>query len=536
MNLQEELQLREELEANPSPARELVIRESLVQPVEQSVSQPDPLTMALEERGAQGRATLQSFNKDEIGMIQAGIQLAGKPIAGTALDVVGQVATDAIEGIGGFLSAIIPDVAEEPAKREIIKLWGALGDSDMVQDAADIVKGGVNYYKGWKKENPNAAKTLESAVNIGVLLAPVKGKPTAKPNILSRTAQKIEGSATKSSMKARSEFVGKLIAPKKTIKVLEKEVARTAEEGIGIFRKNVTQLSPAEKLMSKEVSKIKNVHPSKSLQMNYNAITSENSKLAVQLEKDLAKGAPFDFIPKTTSIKNIDNSITKLIAENPVIVGEVEKTAAKVATKAKELIANNKQTGSGLLKARKEFDAFIRNLKGDRAFESELDNALTISVREVRRSMNQTLADHAPNVAVKNSLKRQNILYDSLDNIAPKAAAEANTRIGQIMQNAAQALPIRNKIIQEAALRTGVGGLAATARYAPAVTGAAAGYGVYRGIKGLVMSPKTRAALSAVLKATDRALLSSKKPSLIRQMRADRALIIDLLKTPTEDK
>lgn len=534
MNPVEELKLREELDTNPSPVRELAIRESLV--AAQPQVQEDNLQSAFRERGEQGRATLKAFDEDEIGMIQAGIQLVGKPVAGTALDVVGQVATDAITGVGEFLSVIIPDMVEKPAKKEIIKLWGALGDTEMVQDAADIVKGGVDYYKGWKKENPNAAKTLESVVNIGVLLAPVKGKPTAKPTILGKTATKVKGSATKSSTKARSEFIGKLIAPKKTVKVLEKEVARTAEEGIGIFRKNITQLSPAEKLMAKETAKIKGVLPSKSLQMNYNAITAENSKLAVQLEKDLAKGAPFDFIPKTTSINNIDKSITKLIAENPVIVGEVEKTAVKVATKAKELIARNKQTGSGLLKARKEFDSFIRNLKGDRVFESELDNALTISVREVRRSMNRTLAEHAPNVAVKNSLKRQNILYDTLDNIAPKAAAEANTRIGQIMQNAAQALPIRNKIIQEAALLTGVGGLAATARYAPAVTGAAAGYGVYRGIKGLVMSPKTRTALSAVLKATDRALLSSKKPSLIRQMRADRALIIDLLKTPTEEE
>ena len=228
--------------------------------------------------------------------------------------------------------------------------------------------------------------------------------------------------------------------------------------------------------------------------------------------------------------RNIDDAVRKLISENPVIVGDAQRVAERVAKKAKELMSQNPSTAQGLLESRKQLDSWIRLQKGQKAFDPAMENALSVSVRTVRQTMNDTIGKAVPSVAVKNELRKQSLLYDALDNIAPKAAAEANTAIARAWQNAVKVLPFRGVANHELALLFGVGGLGAAAMFAPYVSGLLGVTLVGMGIKKAVMSANTRKGLGLLLKSVDRAVLTSKNPSMIKQLRADRALIIETLK------
>ncbi len=82
---------------------------------------------------------------------------------------------------------------------------------------------------------------------------------------------------------------------------------------------------------------------------------------------------------------------------------------------------------------------------------------------------------------------------------------------------------------QSFALIFGVGGLGAAAMFAPWILKGGAAAGIFYVGGRAVMSPKTRRGLGKLLKLTDRATLKISDPAVLRQIRADRALIVELL-------
>jgi len=66
--------------------------------------------------------------------------------------------------------------------------------------------------------------------------------------------------------------------------------------------------------------------------------------------------------------------------------------------------------------------------------------------------------------------------------------------------------------------------------FAPWVTGLLGIFLVGKGIKGLAMSPNARIGVGKLIKTVDKAILTSENPSMIKQLRADRALLIELMK------
>jgi len=270
--------------------------------------------------------------------------------------------------------------------------------------------------------------------------------------------------------KNRSKYVTELVTPKKTPKILEAEVPRTAEKGVGIFKRSTVKPTTRESQIISEVSRIREVMPKKSVQQNYNAINKENVKLARQLERDVSKSRA------TVSAKEmsqaIDDSIGTVVAESPIIVGNLQTTATRVAEKAKKIILSNDETAIGLLKSRKEFDAWVRTLpRGEAKLATDAAmEAQSVAIKTVRNTMNDMLDAKVKSTAVKRELKRQSLLYDALDNMTPKAAQEANSAIGRSWQNTFKVLGIRNKAIQGLAMAAGVGGLGAAAKFAPLIT------------------------------------------------------------------
>jgi len=369
---------------------------------------------------------------------------------------------------------------------------------------------------------------IESIFNIGMLLAPVKVKARADPSPLGRVAKSLDLATDRQLLKRRSDFVGKLISPERSKKVLIEETARTAEKGRGLLKRSVVDLSGHEKSVAAEVAKIRSVTPKNSYQGNLNAIAQENKVMGDQLKKRIGDRLMLNLPGEAT--RKIDDAIENLILENPVITGNAATVANKIAVKAKQIIEKNRSSPRGLLTARQELDSWIKAQKGSKVFDPELEGSLSVSVRAVRTAMNDILDKNA-SVAVKDSLKRQSLLYNAMDNLAPKAAAQSNYAVGRLVQDVATVLPFSSKFINEFSTVLGLGLVGGSALLSPGAVGSLASAAIVgrAGYK-TVISPTAKKALSSLIKATDKAIYTSKNPSMIKQLRADRALVVELLK------
>ena len=482
--------------------------------------------------------TIEDLIEGNITKGEGAVQLIGKGVAGPVFDVVGE----GIVSLGKSAFSILPDWLQEDVKESAIDGWNAISDTEIGQQAIEAVKGGAKKWGEFKENNPRAAKNIESTVNIAALISPVKVKKNMEPTIVGRTSDLIEEKAKQQIAKNRSDFIGDLISPKKTPKVRIDEVARTKEVGKGPLKRNIISLSSKEKEVANVITNIKGVSHKNTLQRNYNIIADENLKQAKMLERSLA--ARKIQVNRKEAFGKIDSKIDDIVATNPLIVGNAETTARRASDMAKRLIDESDGTAAGMLRARRKFDNWVIRQKGEKAFSSDVDNALTISVREIRRTMND-LADDAVkrygqrkggmrSEGIRRSLNNQSKMFDALENIAPKAAEEHALAIGRAWQNATKLLPFKEKATRELALLFGIGGLGASAVFAPFITGTLGIGGTLYGSYKLIMSPQMKQGIAKLLKMTDAAIRTSTNPNMIKQLRADKALILEALKAAEE--
>ena len=124
------------------------------------------------------------------------------------------------------------------------------------------------------------------------------------------------------------------------------------------------------------------------------------------------------------------------------------------------------------------------------------------------------------------------------DRLLPKAAQEADTRIGRLAQNIAKATDttLPKTPLGKIATVTAGAGILASAGFAgalPALTTLAAGgtigYAFYRGS----VSPSLRKSISAALRQTDKILSSKISREMREAIQSDRVILIEAMKLPT---
>lgn len=471
---------------------------------------------------------------DTRAMNVAGVVDSNQNIGSKVLQVAGQAAGFATDiagaGIKAGIKAITPDVVEQSAK----KLGLEILQSSLGRKALTALGQGVEKYQVFKQQYPETAKNIESVVNIAALL-PIGGGAKAGigaelktgTNILEKGAGVLEKSALAATTDAKNSFVRDLVSPMATKAVKEAQVARTTETGMGIFKKSIIQ--PTTQELAAEESVLKNVPGvavNKTYQQNYNLIKDANLKEAVRLKTAIAEN---DFaIPRVETKAKLSVAASNL-TESPTIVGDAQKTAKRLLTKANQLVDQNAGTGSGLLKARKEFDAWVLSQKGN-AFDASTDNAFTLANREIRNAFNTILDEKAPSLKIKDSLKSQSALYTAMENVVPKAAQEADSAFGRLLQSASKVLGTKNKVVQGIAAAAGIGGLGAAATFAPAAAVAGiGGFTLYRAGK-LLVSPTAKSGMASLLLELNRVLPTITDQAVKRQLLLEMGTVKEILK------
>lgn len=464
-----------------------LITQSPSTPIESETIQPDNnsinnLKTDLLKRGQSLKQTFTDTASGKINPLSTGLQTFGA-VAGGINDVIG-------EGVNSLLPNSFKNVLSKSVEK--------IAATNTVKDITEL-------YSIFKEKHPEAAKDLESITNIATLFPGYKGasiglKSTGK--VLDKTGKALIESGEKSAVKQSKNFASKLVTPIETKATKEAAVSRTSEIGKGLLKRSVIEPTFSEKMAIEAVQKIPGISSSKTYQQNYNLIKDYNRNLAQKLESDISTN---DFIiSRREVVSKLNQSINKL-SDSPVIIGDAEKTARKLIEGAKKFVIENKGSGSGILKARKDYDSWVKSQK-PKAFDATTENAFSLANKEIRDTLNSILERKAPNLEIRSRLKEQSSLFEAMKTISPKAALESNTALGRSLQKVGNVLGVKNKAVQAAAAVAGIGGLGAAATFAPAV--AAVGvpsYLLYKGTKAL-LKPSVRKTTGKILKGASKLL------------------------------
>lgn len=447
----------------------------------------DSLKSAFTSRKTKVDESKTRLTKGEQGRAESALQTLGQ-----GAGFVGDVGFEALK-----------KVTPEPIKEAGSKLVERVAGNETVQKAASA-------YQKFAEANPREAADLEAVINIASLIPAGKGVQVGKEVVgegLEATGKALVKSGEKGLEVANRKFAEELVTPIQNVANKTKQVGRTTEKGVGPFKKNVVELTPDQVRQADEIANVPGVSDKNTLQKNYNAIKDYNVTLAQDLETVVKAN---DFAIPRKEVKSRLKVAADNLTNSPVIVGDAEKTAQKLIQAANKFIDENPGSGSGLLKARKDYDVWVKSQK-PKAFDAASENAFTVANREIRQAMNDLLDEKAIDLGVKESLKKQSALYSAMDVIAPKAAREADSAIGRAVQRAGKILGTKNKAIQALIAVGGVGTAATLAPTALPLVGA--GYLTYKAGK-FVISPKVRKNIGDLLKeagsklnATDRKML-----------------------------
>ena len=441
--------------------------------------------------------------REILGGASAGASLMGA-VAGEAFGAVGS-------GVGKVVNALSPETfnkiksaASTASKSELVKLGSAL-----------LQKGG-EAWAWFEKEHPEVSDIVKDTVNVALVASPVK-TTGAKPLIKTNMGGAVEVAAKNQIANKERKFLEELVLPEQTknTRVNQLTEGRTVQQG-GLNAPIEVELSRSQKNLADAISTVKGVSPKNTLTGNMNLIDAEIGKEAKSLQKTL-DGFNHIQIDKK-DIGTIFSDADSFLIDRPSISNDVRNT---LYTKAVKIINSHQKTPSGLLAARKEFDQYIKSFGSD-PFDENVRGSINAVSKAVRKGMNGLLEAKIPNQGAKESLQRQARLFDAVDNIAPKAAMEKNTRFARVIEKVRGLAPFKTDAANAATLAT----LGTGAYFAPALVGG--GMALYLGGKA-VTSAQAKKMVVPLLKGIDKSIATATNPDVIKQLRADRLFIIDTI-------
>lgn len=407
---------------------------------------------------------------------------------GAGAGLVGDIGTEA-------LKSATPAFIKEPLAAKVKQAGEYIAGTDIGKKAITKATETKQAWEDFSKKHPEAAKDLSAMGNIFTTLPISKEAGSLASSVGEKAAPSIKKAGEnlikkgeKQAIEKRSKNIIDLISPKETKKVAEANVGKTVEKGL--LRKQEVIPDKFTLDIANTVNQVPGVNPNRSYQYNYNQIAAENKNEAKKLSSAL-KAANVT-IPNE-KINQAALNIKSSLAKQTFIVGDAKKVSDKMIKEAGSLIKKNGNTAAGLLKSRQEFDTWAKGQMGGDPF-SDANKARGASLKLVRESINNLIADSVPDANVKASLTKQFHLYNALDNIRSKAAKEGKNVITRSVAKLENSIPTNNPYIKHAAGLAGLG-LAATH---PASLAAAVPYMAYKGATSPVIKKTIGKSLSGI--------------------------------------
>ena len=494
---------------------------------------------SLVQRQEEYQQIVSDYASGKINVLQANVDVFGKTIVGSAFDVLGETAIFALKGI----SLLIPDAIEDPVKDTVKKSFDFLINTEEGKYALEQLDKGVVAWGKYKEENPENARTIEAVVNTALLFTPVKTKAKANPTTHTYTGGavigKVEEAAGKQLTRTTKQRVEKLLEPERTpdrvADVINTNVRGKRIDKTGILGVTKIKLNEFEIFRNNLVSNIAGFKAKDTIVNSANVVRKHNKTKAQQLMNELDKlNIRWNF-PEGTK-KEIADRVAVLLKDKNYLQADegVRKLVEANLASAMRIIDDMPNTPAGLLRARQAFDKMLNDQAKGAAFDPKVINATTDSANAVRTAINDLIQSRvaSSNVSVKQSLREQHALWNAQNILDLKAAKEGANRFSRILDNVKGLVDTQLLVNRIVAVGGGVGAFQAAQIIAMPLTGSVVlgglGYALTKG----VLSISGKRALASTLSAIDRAIKVSTNPKMIRQLRLDRAYVVDLMKQP----
>ena len=501
---------------------EFVSEESYRKVLEDAGKTVDDLPVFLEELKQKEEAG--TLSNRERGIYSS---LSGRGGLGTGLDLVGTgISLSARE-----VSKFIPDSVEKKVVDGVTDAVKKLGEIPTVQKGLEAIGEGYQSYLQWKSENPNDAMGVESIINVAEVFAPsFKRKPIPDKTMFRTQADKQFDRAKHLETNQRRDYLEDFITPVSTKANDEERVKRMTQNDKGRNVYNPSQ----EEIEMVNVLKRTPINADNSLVGNMVILKKEVSKAHNSLVKQLGKSKVR--LNKKELNTELEAIVDDLQETNTVLVGDASVVAKRIFSKAQQLMAKTDGSPAQLMQVRRDLDKWVEK-SGKGSFDGN-ENAYTVAQRAVRDFLNTKVADAVPETAVLDKLRKQHLLLRAEDRLRPKAAQEADTKLGRRIDNfyhATGTTPPKTMLgkVATVGLATsivgGAGFLGALPYLATGIGAGTIGYAVYRGS----ISPSLRKALAKSLRVTDDLLSSKLSKEMRAAIKADRVFVVELMKLPT---
>ena len=450
-------------------------------------------------------------------------------LLGTGLDLLGQ---------GAKLSAMqysdmIPDTVEKKIVDSLSETAKVVAENPLINAGIEAAKSGFNSYMEWKDANPRSGRAMEGVFNTAELFAPpLKRKPVRDTSLIRTLADEQYARAIHLESGKRRDYLNTVIEPIQTPANDLKRAERMTQDEKG---RNSYVPTETETEMVNVLQGIEDINSDKSFVAIRETLEKEVNKTHNSLNKLLGK-SKFKF-NKAELNSELKKRVELDLKDNPVLIGDAGKVAQRIYSKALNLLKEANGSPASVMDVRRQLDDWVKS-NGKSSFDGN-ENAYTVAQRSIRDFLNEKVAEAVPNTKVLEKLRRQHLLLRTKDRVLPKAAQEADTKIGRLAQNVSNALDVSmpktvlGKIANVGIVVSVLGG-AAFVGALPALTGLAAtgtiGYAVYRGS----VSPTLRRSLSAALRQVDDVLAKKSLGNDMRKaLQADRAMLVEVMKLPT---
>lgn len=540
--------LFDEIEETSAPATvgtDLLSELELEQPpVVQVASEPVTQESTLVSRVVEDLAPRQERFAEDIGEFvsqpstgaakELVANLAGEAAWG-AMDVAGEAIVTGAKNVANMAPEEVKDFVSEGYKTLInaipseVKLALSSGTTDV-----------IDKYQELEKINPKAMRQVENLLGVLTLAAPApKANPAAKPGIVGKVGQKVGRKGKLQSGTQKREAILDLIRPDK---VAKKEVAadirRTRETGI--LRSAVKSATAQEKAIARDVAKVPGINTKQGL-LGRNELHAANkindhiTNVTKSVRDDLSRmSAPAQSM-RTRIATDIDSKVSGIVDES-VFLRESKKPVEQLVKKAKSLMQAADDTPLGIWEARKAYDEWVGDSLGN--FPDNLTKQLDLVNKAIRDSMNASVHTEARRQGVNTQAKFRTLhnLLQANEVVSAKADKLGANLLVRAGENVRKVVGARSAAMGLAAALLGTTVIGASQMVAAPV-GIAIGGGIASALAFKALAgPGAKRGVAALLTATDDAIRIATDPVMVQQLRADRALLVELSKHLKEEE
>lgn len=162
-----------------------------------------------------------------------------------------------------------------------------------------------------------------------------------------------------------------------------------------------------------------------------NVIQSEIKSISDDIDVDLKKS---DAKLTKDEMTGLIDDLTEKILENPVITWRVESVIKKLIPELRKWLTKNDYFPEDILKIRKDFDKSVKKAKWDKPFDTELENAFSTVLKDLRQGLNKQVWDMVPESNLRQKLDEQSALFKIVDTLESRFAAESETIFWKVLQ------------------------------------------------------------------------------------------------------